>query len=196
VKRAGAAANRVRIIGGEFRGRKLAFVPGHGLRPTADRVRETLFNWLAPEVEGACCLDLFAGSGALGIEALSRGARRVVFLEQGAPVARRLRENLDLLGAAGRAEVRRGEALKSLRVGAPEPFDLVFVDPPFAAGLLGGACEALEEGGWLAPQALVYLEQDAHRDWPELPANWLAWREGKAGQAAFRLMRRGPLPAG
>jgi 16S rRNA (guanine966-N2)-methyltransferase len=196
VKRAGAAANRVRIIGGEFRGRRLGFIPGHGLRPTADRVRETLFNWLAPVVEGASCLDLFAGSGALGIEALSRGARRVVFVEQGAPAARRLRENLDLLGAAERAEVRHGDAMKVLRGAAPESFELVFVDPPFAAGRLGRACDALEQGGWLAAEALVYLEQDAHREWPALPANWTMWREGKAGQAAFRLMRRSPLPAG
>lgn len=181
--------NQLRIIGGDFRGRRLNFPDGRGLRPTADRVRETLFNWLQGQVRGRRVLDLFAGSGALGIEALSRGAAEVIFVEQARVAAAKLRENLALLEVGAAADVVQADALRWL-AGPRAPFDLVFLDPPFAAGLLGNACELLESGGTLAPHAWIYLEQDAAQEWPPTPANWSAHREGRAGQAAFRLMDR------
>jgi 16S rRNA (guanine966-N2)-methyltransferase len=181
-------ANRVRIIGGEFGGRRLGFPDQRGLRPTADRVRETLFNWLAPHLPGARVLDLFAGSGALGLEALSRGAGFVLLVEQARPVAERLRENLAVLGAEGRAEVRQADARCLLATPPEVPFDIVFLDPPFAAGLLAKVIPLLMANGWLAADAWVYLEQDASQPWPELPSGWQLHREGKGGQAAFRLV--------
>ena len=181
--------NQLRIIGGEHRGRRLHFPDGQGLRPTADRVRETLFNWLRGGVEAARVLDLFAGSGALGLEALSRGAAGVVFVERARPAVRQLRENLRLLGLQERAEVVQADARRFLsRPGGP--FDLVFLDPPFAEQLLGGVARQLESRGFLAPGAWIYLEQDSARPWPELPQNWTRYREGKAGQAGYRLMHR------
>lgn len=185
-----AGANRVRIIGGEHRGRWLRFPDVPGLRPTADRVRETLFNWLAAELPGARCLDLFAGSGALGLEALSRGAGFVLLADQSRTAASRLREHLEVLGTGARAAVRQADALRLLARPPEQPFDLVFLDPPFAAGLLGRVAQALEAQPWLAAGAQVYLEQDAAHPWPALPANWQLHREGRAGQAAYRLMKR------
>jgi 16S rRNA (guanine966-N2)-methyltransferase len=184
-----AGPNQVRIIGGRHRGRRLRFVPGAGLRPTPDRVRETLFNWLRDALTGARCLDLFAGSGVLGFEALSRGAASLLAVERHRAAAARLRENAALLGEAA-VEVVHGDALKLLREPPAQPFDLAFVDPPFGAGLLGEACARLERNGWLAPAALVYLEQDASRPWPPLPGNWCQQREGRAGQSAQRLLQR------
>lgn len=184
-----AASNRVRIVGGRHRGRRLQFLPGHGLRPTPDRVRETLFNWLQPDIAGAACLDLFAGSGVLGLEALSRGAAQLLAVERHRAAAQRLRENAALLGEAA-VEVRQAEALRLLRGTPPCVFDIVFVDPPFAAGLLAEACALLESRHWLAPSAWIYLEQDAADEWPALPVNWALHREGRAGQSAQRVMRR------
>src|SRR5450432_2048001 len=125
--------NSVRIIGGEWRGRRINFPDIPGLRPTPDRVRETLFNWLQQAVAGARCLDLFAGSGALGLEALSRGAKALAFVEQAVPAARALREQLMRLGATSRAQVFEMGAARFLR-SAGEPFDIVFLDPPFGGG--------------------------------------------------------------
>jgi 16S rRNA (guanine966-N2)-methyltransferase len=181
-------ANRVRIIGGEYGGRRLEFPNQRGLRPTADRVRETLFNWLAPVLPGARVLDLFAGSGALGLEALSRGAGEVLLVEQARQVAERLRQNVELLGASERASVRQIDARRLLADVPPVPFDIVFLDPPFAEGLLAGLLPQLAQNGWLAADAWVYLEQDSSQPWPELPAGWRVHREGKGGQAAFRLI--------
>ncbi len=180
-------ANRVRIIGGEFGGRRLGFPDQRGLRPTADRVRETLFNWLAPHLPGARVLDLFAGSGALGLEALSRGADAVLLVEQQRAVAQKLRDNVALLGAGERARVFQGDA-RRLLVDAPDrPFDIIFVDPPYAAGLLAGILPLLAQHGWLAPDAWIYLEQDSSHDWPDMPPGWHIHRDGVGGQAAFRL---------
>lgn len=182
--------NQLRIIGGEHRGRRLHFPDAPGLRPTADRVRETLFNWLAGELNGCRALDLFAGSGALGIEALSRGAGEVLFVERAAPAVRQLKENLNLLRATDRARVIQADALRWLGNDAGR-FDLVFLDPPFARRLLPQACAALEQQDLLTARAWIYLEQDSSHAWPELPANWQLYRQGQAGQAAYRLMRRG-----
>ena len=183
-------ANQVRIIGGRHRGRRLRFSPGRGLRPTPDRVRETLFNWLQTEIRGARCLDLFAGSGALGLEALSRGAAHLCAVEQNRVAAQRLRDNLALLHEESAAEIVLNDAVRLLKTPPDNPFDIAFLDPPFAAGLLPAVCRLLEENNWLNPAAMVYVEQDAQRDWPELPATWSLHREGVAGQSAHRLLRR------
>lgn len=185
-----ATANQVRIIGGRHRGRRLHFRPGPGLRPTPDRVRETLFNWLQGEIHGARCLDLFAGSGALGLEALSRGAAYVLAIESNRRAAQSLRDNVERIGEAATVEVRGADALRLLKVAPEWPFDVVFVDPPFASTLLPETCRLLEQNGWLGPAALVYLEQDAHQPWPPMPPNWTILREGAAGQSAHRLLRR------
>jgi len=186
-------ANQVRIIAGRHRGRRLHFVPGRGLRPTPDRVRETLFNWLQGDIRGARCLDLFAGSGVLGLEALSRGASFLLAVEQNRTAAQRLRENVALLHEEASASVMQADALRLLKVPPEVPFDIVFLDPPFAAGLMPEACRLLEQNHWLKPAAIVYLEQDAGHDWPTLPATWALHREGVAGQSAHRLLRRNIL---
>ena len=183
-------ANQLRIIGGRHRGRRLHFVPGRGLRPTPDRVRETLFSWLQPRTPGARCLDLFAGSGALGLEAVSRGCGFLCAVEQNRSAAQRLRENVVLLREQAVVEVQQADALRLLRSPPREPFDIAFLDPPFAGGLLPEVCAMLEENAWLSADAMIYLEQDAGRDWPVTPANWALFREGSAGQSAHRLLRR------
>ena len=182
--------NQVRIIAGRHRGRRLPFVPGPGLRPTPDRVRETLFNWMREEVPGARCLDLFAGSGALGLEALSRGASHLVAVDRQRRVAERLRDNTELLEEQDRVEVVNADVVRFLSSKPGRPFEIVFLDPPFASDLLATCCERLEENGWLAESALVYVEQSADRPWPDMPANWHRHREGQAGQSAHRLLRR------
>jgi len=176
---------RLRIIGGRYRGRRLPVPAQLGLRPTADRVRETLFNWLQPVIAGSRCLDLFAGSGALGFEAVSRGAAEVLMIEHSEPVTRMLAANARTLGAA-QVQVRRADALRWL-TGSGEPFDLVFLDPPFREGLLAPSCSLLSEGGWLVPDALVYLEAPADRALPELPKDWALIRDKRAGQVRFAL---------
>ena len=175
----------LRIIGGTNRGRRLPIPDQPGLRPTADRVRETLFNWLAPVLPGARCLDLFAGSGALGLEAASRGAGNVVLVERNELVARQLRANCLTLGVPA-VQVIQADALTWLG-GDPSPFDLVFLDPPFAAGLLGPACTLLTDRGWLGMGARVYLETDARYGFPPLPDGWELVRERTAGQVRFGL---------
>ena len=183
-------SNSIRIIGGRHRGRRLQFPAVTGLRPTADRLRETLFNWLQAEIEGARCLDPFAGSGALGLEALSRGAGYVRFIDRAPAVIRKLRENLKLLGLEQNAGVIQGDARRLLRAAPERPFDIVFLDPPYALNLLQEICGLLEEKGWLADRAWIYLEQESHRSWFDLPDGWSLHREATAGQAACRLVRR------
>lgn len=182
--------NQLRIVGGDHRGRRLHFPDARGLRPTADRVRETLFNWLQGEVYGRKVLDLFAGSGALGLEALSRGATSATFVERARPVADQLRQNIELLGLQEQARVETLEAARFLDRAPTGQFDLVFVDPPFADQLMQGICERLEASGVLNSPAWIYLERDSSQPWPELPTGWILHREGRAGQAAFRLVRR------
>lgn len=176
------------MIGGRHRGRRLRFVPVPGLRPTPDRVRETLFNWLQGDVPGAHCLDLFAGTGALGIEALSRGAASLLAVERHPAAAARLRDNLRELGCET-AEVRAADVLRLLAGRPGRPYDIAFADPPFTHDLLPRVCAGLETGGWLAPGAWIYLEQDATRDWAWLPPGWELVREGRSGQSAQRLLR-------
>ena len=189
MNRHGGHAKQLRVIGGQWRGRRLAFPDLPGLRPTPDRVRETLFNWLAPVLPGARCLDLFAGSGALGIEALSRGAADVVFVERHPLAARTLRDQLDRLHAQS-ARVEQADALAWL--GQPGmPFEIVLLDPPFGQGLLEPACAALEAGGWLAAHAWIYLEAEMETEVLALPVRWTLHREKTAGAVTYRLARRG-----
>ena len=182
-------SNQLRIIGGLWRGRKLSFPDVDGLRPTGDRLRETLFNWLAPEIQGAHCLDVFAGSGALGLEALSRGAQTSLLLEKHAAAAQQLRANLQLL-QAGNGRVEQVDSLQWLsQQSPPHAFNIVFIDPPFAHDLWDKVAAALEDGNWLADDAVIYLE--APRDAPlQLPAHWQLHRDKQAGQVSYRLYQR------
>jgi len=187
MKKREAIQNRVRIIGGTHRGRMVAFADLPGLRPTGDRVRETLFNWLQPLVAGSTCLDLFAGSGALGFEAASRDAKRVVMVEQSPKAAGLIREQASKL-ALSAVEAVCAEALGWLACG-DERFDIVFLDPPFAAGLLESICTALQAHHRLNPNARIYLEQDASNPLPRLPENWETLRDKRAGQVRYLLCR-------
>jgi 16S rRNA (guanine966-N2)-methyltransferase len=183
--RRGASARVLRIIGGTWRGRKLRFPAASDIRPTPDRVRETLFNWLGARVAGARCLDLFAGSGALGLEALSRGAAHVSFVEQDARAARELAQRLIEWQAQG-GRVVRADALRFL-AGPAEAFAVVFLDPPFASDLLGRAAGALAAHGWLAPGALIYVESAARGELPALPAEWRLLKAKQAGEVGYYL---------
>ncbi|MNG80413.1 Ribosomal RNA small subunit methyltransferase D [compost metagenome] len=182
-----AAAGQIRIIGGQWRGRKLPVPNSPGLRPTTDRVRETLFNWLAPVIQGARCLDCFAGSGALGLEALSRYAGSATLLEFERPVAQQLEKNLALL--QGKGTVVNTNTLNWL-AGNGQPFDVVFLDPPFRKGLLAETVTLLEQQGWLADEAWIYVEAEAESAAADVPANWQLHREKVAGQVAYRLYVR------
>ncbi len=175
------APNQVRIIGGTWRSRIIEFPNSLGLRPTPDRVRETVFNWLGQHLDGKACLDLFAGSGALGFEALSRGAAEVVMVEQSSIVARKIKENAQLLGATN-AIVVNAEALQYLR-GSARPLDVVFLDPPFNQGILDRALMMLRP--WLAPDAKVYAESELSYEPSRV---WKILKQSRAGQVKFQLM--------
>ena len=226
----GHAPRGLRIIAGLWRGRRWRFPAGPDIRPTPDRVRETLFNWLAPHIRGARVLDLFAGSGALGLEALSRGAAHAEFVDADAKAVAALRDRCVEWSAASRgagtpvgsAGFHRADALAFLatrahrtfaggaagRGDAVAPFDIVFLDPPFGAGLWGEAAARLESGGWLARDAFIYIEAPTGDGTagkaggpspglpPGLPASWHPWREGKAGEVGYHLLRRGARPDG
>jgi 16S rRNA (guanine(966)-N(2))-methyltransferase RsmD len=176
------AKNQIRIIGGNWRSRLIAFPPRTDLRPTPDRVRETLFNWLGQDLTGKCCLDLFAGSGALGFEAASRGARRVVMVERDPAAWRALGDNVAKL-AAQSVELRRADALEFLRADDGS-YDVVFLDPPFRADYLAQVLPLL--GARLAPGALVHVEAPAA---PALPPGWQIWRNGRAGAVTHQLLK-------
>ena len=180
--------NSIRIIGGSWRGRRISFPDFPGLRPTPDRVRETLFNWLQNSVVGARCLDLFAGSGALGIEALSRGAGQAVFVEQTPAVCRVLQQTLESLKATANARIMEMGAARYLR-SPVEPFDIVFLDPPFGRNALAEYIPLLEAGGWLKPAGLVYLENERESALPQLPPHWELLKSKSAGQVGYHLLR-------
>lgn len=178
-------ANQVRIIGGVFRSRLLRFPSRPGLRPTPDRVRETLFNWLGQDLSGRECCDLFAGSGALGFEAVSRGARRVVMVERDAQSFEALRGNAHALGCEAAVELRRGDALEFVRVTA-QAFDIVFVDPPFDSGLLERIAPELSR---LARRdSMAYIESPAGI---ALPEPWQLHRHRSAGQVTYQMFSYG-----
>jgi 16S rRNA (guanine966-N2)-methyltransferase len=184
VRRAGEA-RVLRIVGGTWRGRKWRFPASAAIRPTPDRVRETLFNWLGARVAGARALDLFAGSGALGLEALSRGAAHVSFVEQDEGAVRELRARLAEWQASD-AQVMRTDALRYL-AGAPQPFDLVFLDPPFTSALLAEAAQRLAQRGWLRSGALTYVECAARAAPPALPEGWQPLKGKQAGEVGYHL---------
>lgn len=183
------APGKVRIIGGRLRGSVLEVPDRPGLRPTPNRLRETLFNWLQPSLAGAACLDLFAGSGALGIEALSRGADRMQLVERDADLADALRANLRRLHQERAAGVHVGDACAFLETAAPGPFDIVFVDPPFAVHLWEPVVTRLQTGNWLAPRALIYLEMPTGTH-VTVPPTWHIEREKKVGDVHAMLCRR------
>lgn len=182
-------SNLVRIIGGEHGGRKLAFPDGRGLRPTSDRIRETLFNWLQAELPGASCLDLFAGSGALGLEAASRGASNITLLDTNPAVYSQLKQNIALLGVEQQVTLIREDALRWLNTD-PTPYQIVFLDPPFADGLMGRCASQLEQG-WLAIGARIYAEWGLDGEQPEFPGSWRLLKQKRAGQVAYSLFSRG-----
>ncbi|MFB0712262.1 16S rRNA (guanine(966)-N(2))-methyltransferase [Buttiauxella noackiae] len=179
---------QIRIIGGQWRGRKLPVPDSPGLRPTTDRVRETLFNWLAPSMVDATVLDCFAGSGALGLEALSRYASRATLLEMDRNVSQQLQKNLVTLKATNGKVVNTNTLNFLAQPG--EPHTVVFVDPPFRKGLLDDTLALLESNRWLADEALIYVESEVENGMPAVPANWSLHREKVAGQVAYRLYSR------
>jgi 16S rRNA (guanine966-N2)-methyltransferase len=208
--RRGASARTLRIIGGSWRGRHLRFPPSPEIRPTPDRVRETLFNWLAARVPGARCLDLFAGSGALGLEALSRGAAHVTLVERDAAAAREIASRLQEWGAHA-ADVAQTDARGFLERPHAAAFDIVFLDPPFASTLLAEAAARLEHGGWLTDDALIYVEYPADAgartpaagtepravaspptatSAPPVPSGWVPLKSKRAGEVGYHLYLR------
>ena len=176
--------NSLRIIGGRYRRRILRFPDSEGLRPTSDRVRETLFNWLGQDLAGEQCLDLFAGSGALGFEALSRGAAQVVMVEPASKVIAALRENAKMLESPPGVEIIRGDALQYL-ASTKSKFDLIFLDPPFNKGWIPRLAPLL--AGVANEDAEIYVEAEEQI---EALGDWRAVRHGKAGEVHFQLMRR------
>lgn len=189
MKQQKARTSQLRIIAGEWRSRRFSFVEQPGLRPTPDRVRETLFNWLGHRIEGARCLDLFTGSGALTLEALSRGASQVLSCDLSREVVATLRGHLQSL-QCDRAEVRQQDALALLADPPPHAFDIVFIDPPFHQDLLIPACTTLESNGWLAADALIYTESETPPAQLAFPSAWQLHREKKAGQVWYCLWQR------
>jgi 16S rRNA (guanine966-N2)-methyltransferase len=182
--------NKLRIIGGDWRSRQLSFADAPGLRPTPARVRETLFNWLQYDIVGRHCLDLYAGSGALGFEAASRGAKSVVQVENNAQACRCLKDNAAALAAADRMTVVQSDVSRYLS-GAAQPFNIVFLDPPFGLNLAEPTCRQLEAYGWLAPNAKIYVETERDFNFSQMPANWRQLKSKSAGEVAYHLFERG-----
>jgi len=194
--RVGSKKNRVgqknamgsfRVIAGEWRSRRLSFPEVDGLRPTTDRVRETLFNWLSPTISGAYVLDLFSGSGALGFEALSRGAQEATFIEKDSLAYRSLNNNILELNAGVRATVIQADALAWLDHYTGSTYDLIFLDPPFRQNLLEPAIEGLVRAHVLSTGTLIYLEQEKELSSTLVPDSWQLKKEKVAGQVAYRL---------
>ncbi len=177
---------QLRIIGGEWRSRKLTILDAEGLRPTPDRVRETLFNWLAPYIEGANVLDLFVGSGALSLEALSRGASHATLLDVNVSVINHLKKQIQLLNCQ-KVTLLNQSALLFLDKPAIQKVDLVFLDPPFGKAMLEPCCKLLAENQWLTDNAWVYTESELSPTQLVMPSSWTAYREKKAGQVYYTL---------
>lgn len=186
-----APLGQIRIIGGKWRGRKLPVRDSEGLRPTTDRIKETLFNWLMPVVQDARCLDCYAGSGSLGFEALSRFANSVTFIELDKQNAQLLSDNKMRLQADNATVINNSSLTVLNQMGTP--FDLVFIDPPFRKGLLNETIQLLENNQWLADESWIYIESEAESPLTDIPANWQLHREKIAGQVAYRLFIRNRL---
>lgn len=169
--------------------KKLRFPDAPNLRPTPDRVRETIFNWLAPMLHGARCLDLFAGSGALGLEALSRGAASCTFVDSHKKVSLALKSHLDLLDVNDKAEIFSMDGVKFLK-GEAKKYDLVFLDPPYHLDFMRKVVPILEENAWLTDNAILYLEIEKRQSLPELPNNWKQLKEKTAGEVNYFLFQR------
>ncbi len=180
--------NELRIIGGQWRSRKLGFIPAQGLRPTPDRVRETLFNWLSPVIGGAKCADLFAGSGALGLEALSRGAQHCDFVDTSGTALAQISQHLNTLNAGAMGTCHPGSAQQYLEA-LTKPLDIVFIDPPFGGGLVEEVCQMLSNSALLATGAWVYIETAKVEALPPLPPGWRLHRDKTAGDVAYRLYK-------
>ena len=178
------ASGSIRLIAGKHRGRKLPVLMAEGLRPTTDRIKETVFNWLMPYIHDAKCLDCFAGAGSLGFEALSRGAAKIQLIELNKSAAKQLLLNKQLL-KADNIEINNVNVLDFLSTQERQPFDLVFIDPPFRQNLITQTCELLTDG-WLSEQALIYVEMEREAN-QQLPSNWQLLKEKIAGQVAYRL---------
>ncbi|MBL4247970.1 16S rRNA (guanine(966)-N(2))-methyltransferase RsmD [Vibrio fluvialis] len=183
-----APSGQVRIISGLWRGRKLPVHDAEGLRPTTDRVKETLFNWLAQDIPHARCLDLFAGSGGLGFESASRQADKVTMLEMNPQAFAQLKANIAALKASN-IEAVNTDTLAYLKQPG-QAYDVVFIDPPFRQGLLQETVQLLEQNGWLAANAMIYIESEKELPLTELPESWQLYREKLAGQVCYRLFER------
>ncbi|HDL6012941.1 TPA: 16S rRNA (guanine(966)-N(2))-methyltransferase RsmD, partial [Mannheimia haemolytica] len=176
----------VRVIAGLWRGRKLPVLNAEGLRPTTDRVKETLFNWLMHDIAHSRCLDCFAGSGSLGIEALSRQAQAVVFLEKFANAANQLKKNLQALKSEQGSVIHTDTLAYLAQKNNGEPFNIVFIDPPFHQGFVPQVLNLLAENNWLAPNAILYVETEKNHPPLELPQGWQILKEKAAGMVVSR----------
>ena len=180
-------SGKLRIIGGKWRSRQIVFSDAPGLRPTPGRVRETLFNWLQTDIANSRCLDLYAGSGALGFEAASRGAKHVVLVENHAVTCQKLRENIVALGAE---QIRLEPYPVERYLQSPaEQFDFVFLDPPFSENRVVPACQLLAAQGWLADYAKIYVEAERNLLLTDMPGNWRLLKNKTAGQVGFYLFQ-------
>ena len=180
--------SKLRIIAGDWRSRQLLFEDTPRLRPTPARVRETVFNWLQHDVIASQCLDLFAGSGALGFEAASRGAKSVVMVENNEQACRLIKENTVKLSAQ-QIKIIQTDVFKFL-AGDASPFNLVFLDPPFSKNMVQQTCQWLEDKGWLAPHAKVYVEIESNLVLDGMPINWRTLKSKKAGEVSYSLFER------
>jgi 16S rRNA (guanine966-N2)-methyltransferase len=180
--------SQVRIIGGKWRRRLLPVLDEEGFRPTPDRVRETLFNWLDPIIQDTRCCDLFAGTGVLGLEALSRGAKEVLFIEKNPKALAQLKQSIAKLSAAP-AEVLQTNALEWLNKTAPKSFDVIFCDPPYALQIWDQCLQLVEQFNWLADEGLIYLEHPRNENPPNF-AHWEIVKQSFAGNVVYYLLKK------
>ena len=182
-------SGKLRIIGGVWRSRQILFSDAPGLRPTPGRVRETLFNWLQTDIPNSRCLDLYAGSGALGFEAASRGAKLVLLVENNAKTCQNLRNTIAALGAE---QIKIAPyAVERFLQTQTDSFDLVFIDPPFGQNRVAPTCQQLEAQGWLTDYAKIYIAAERNLMWTDMPVNWRLLKSKAAGQVGFYLFQRG-----
>ena len=188
-KQTSKAMGEVRVIAGLWRGRKLSVLNAEGLRPTTDRVKETLFNWLMMDVANARCLDCFAGSGSLGIEALSRQAQAVVFLEKFSNAAKQLKKNLASLKTDKGTVINTDTLTYLSQKNSTEPFEIIFIDPPFHHNFVPQVLTLLQQNNWLAENALIYVETEKNHPPLLLAKNWQVIKEKSAGMVTSRLIQ-------